>query len=115
VRDFGAHSADSVDYPDFAHPVAETVERGEADLGVVICGSGNGVAMAANKHQGVRAALCWTLEIARLARTHNDANVIALPARFVSLDEAVAMVKIFLETQFEGGRHTGRVAKIACS
>lgn len=115
VLDFGTDSTDSVDYPDFVHPVAEQVESGKADLGVVICGSGNGVAMTANKHQGIRAALCWTEEIAALARQHNDANVIALPARFVSQELALQMVKTFVRTDFEGGRHGRRVNKIACS
>ncbi len=112
--DFGTFSADSVDFPDFAHPVAEAVESKKADFGVVICGSGQGVAMTVNKHAGIRGALCWQPEIARLAREHNDANVIALPARFVSKNEAVEMVEIFLATDFEGGRHARRVAKIAC-
>lgn len=114
VRDFGTHSADSVDYPDFVHPVADLVEKGEAQLGIVICGSGNGVAMTANKHQGVRAALCWNEEIAALARQHNQANVLALPARFVSLELALAITRTFLHTDFEGGRHERRVGKIAC-
>lgn len=114
VLDFGTHSAESVDYPDFAHAVATAVESGEADRGVVLCGSGNGVAMTANKHAGIRCALCWTEEIAALARQHNDANVIALPARFVPEILAQAMVRIFLSTDFEGGRHGRRVDKIAC-
>lgn len=113
VLDFGTQSTESVDYPDFVHPVANSIEKGDADLGVIICGSGNGVAMTANKHQGIRAAVCWTEELAILARQHNDANVIALPARFVSIENALSMVKSFLETEFEAGRHTGRVAKIA--
>ncbi len=114
VQDFGTHAADSVDYPDFAHQVADAVEKGLADRGVVICGSGNGVAMTANKHQGIRCALCWTEEIAALARQHNDANVIAVPARFVPEILAQAMVRIFMSTEFEGGRHERRVGKIAC-
>ena len=114
VLDFGTHSADSVDYPDFAHPVAEAVESGQAEKGVLICGSGNGVAMAANKHAGIRCAICGTEELAALARQHNDANVIALPARFVTEILAQAMVRIFINTAFEGGRHAGRVNKIAC-
>lgn len=113
VLDKGTYSTDSVDYPDFIHPVAEAVEQGNAEKGIIICGSGNGVAMTANKHQGIRAALCWTVEVARLARQHNNANVIALPARFVDLDEAEAMVNVFLNTDFEGGRHATRVDKIA--
>ncbi|MCC6460376.1 MAG: ribose 5-phosphate isomerase B [Saprospiraceae bacterium] len=114
VLDFGTHSLESVDYPDFAHAVAESVESGQADRGIVICGSGNGVAITANKHQGIRCALCWTEEIAALARQHNNANVIALPARFVPEILAQAMVRIFLNTEFEGGRHGRRVDKIAC-
>lgn len=113
VLDFGTDSTQSVDYPDFAHRAAEAVERGEAERGIVICGSGNGVAMTANKHPNVRCALCWSEEIVALARQHNDANMLALPARFVPETVAQAMVKIFLETQFEGGRHAGRVGKIA--
>jgi len=115
VLDFGTNSLDSVDYPDFAHEVAKAVESGQADRGVVLCGSGNGVAMAANKHQGIRCALCWTEEIAALSRQHNNANVIALPARFVPEILAQAMVRIFLVTDFEGGRHERRVGKIACA
>ncbi len=114
VMDKGTYSSDSVDYPDFVHPVALAVEKGIAEKGIVICGSGNGVAMTANKHQGIRAALCWTEEIARLARQHNDANVIALPARFVDVALALEMVGTFLETPFEGGRHSRRVEKISC-
>ncbi len=115
VLDFGTHSPDSVDYPDFVHPVATKVETGEADLGIVLCGSGNGVAMTANKHQGIRAAVCWLEELAALARQHNDANVIAIPARFVSEALALSMVKTFVESDFEGGRHARRVGKIACA
>ena len=115
VIDHGAFSADSVDYPDFVHPVAEDVTSGEATFGIIICGSGNGVAMTANKHQGIRAALCWTEEIASLARQHNNANVLAIPARFVSGELALKMTDIFLHTEFEGGRHERRVGKIACS
>jgi ribose 5-phosphate isomerase B len=105
----------SVDYPDFAHAVAEAVESGLADRGILICGSGNGVAMTANKHQKIRCALCWNEEIASMARLHNDANIIALPARYVPEILAQAMVRIFLSTDFEGGRHNKRVDKIACS
>lgn len=115
VHDWGTFSTDSVDYPDFVHPVASMVENGQADLGIVICGSGNGVAITANKHQGIRAALCWSAELAALARQHNNANVLALPARFVEPDLALKMVEMFISTDFEGGRHTQRVAKIACS
>ena len=114
LKDFGAYSTDSVDYPDFAHPVALAVESGEYDLGILICGSANGVAMAANKHQGVRAAICWTVELAVLARTHNDANVLCLPARFISEADAQAICDAFLQTDFEGGRHANRVHKISC-
>ena len=114
VINFGTDSNDSVDYPDFVHPVAEAVENGSADLGILICGSGNGVAMTANKHQKVRAALCWTKEITALAREHNNANVICIPARFTSMPQAVGMVDTFLNTDFEGGRHQRRVEKIAC-
>ena len=114
VLDFGAGSAASVDYPDFVHPVANSVESGKAVLGIVLCGSGNGVAMTANKHQGIRAALCWKTELAALARQHNDANVLAIPARFVSKRMALSMVKVFLDSDFEGGRHGRRVGKIAC-
>jgi ribose 5-phosphate isomerase B len=115
VINHGTDSSDSVDYPDFVHPVADMVAKGEAELGVLICGSGNGVSMTANKHQKVRAALCWTKEIAQLAREHNDANIISIPARFTSEPQAVAMVQTFLNTPFEGGRHQRRVDKIACS
>ncbi len=114
VLDFGTHSFDSVDYPDFAHSVADAVEGGQADRGVLLCGSGNGVAITANKHQHIRCALCWTEELAALARQHNNANVIALPARYVPEILAQAMVRIFLNTEFEGGRHGRRVDKIAC-
>jgi ribose 5-phosphate isomerase B len=114
VIDCGTNSTSSVDYPDFGHKVASTVATHEADLGVVLCGSGNGIAMTVNKHQNLRCALCWTIEIASLARQHNDANVISIPARFVSEALALDMVKTFLGTEFEGGRHANRVAKIAC-
>ena len=111
---YGTDSESSVDYPDFGHLVATDVEIKKVDFGIVICGSGNGIAMTANKHQGVRAALCWTKEIAELARQHNDANVISIPARFTSIPQAVAMVETFINTDFEGGRHATRVNKIAC-
>lgn len=110
--DKGTYSLDSVDYPDFAHPVANMVERGEAGFGLLVCGSGNGVCMTANKHAGIRAALCWNVELAKLARQHNNANVLCIPARFVSYDEAKAMVDAFINTPFEGGRHTKRVEKM---
>jgi ribose 5-phosphate isomerase B len=114
VKDFGTNNPDSVDYPDFAHPVANAVENGEASFGVLVCGSANGVAITANKHQNIRAAICWKNEIAQLARQHNNANIICLPARFVSTEEAKEMVNTFLTTAFEGGRHQNRVQKIAC-
>lgn len=114
VKDFGTYSTDSVDYPDFAHPVANAVESGEAGCGILICGSANGVAITANKHQGIRAAICWQADIAKLAREHNNANVICIPARFVSTAEAEEMVNVFFATAFEGGRHQNRVQKIAC-
>jgi len=115
VLNFGTDTLDSVDYPDFGHQVAQAVQNGEADYGIVICGSGNGIAMSVNKHQKVRAALCWMKEIAELARQHNDANVISIPARYTSQNQALEMVKTFLTTDFEGGRHQRRVDKIACS
>ncbi|MCB9245914.1 MAG: RpiB/LacA/LacB family sugar-phosphate isomerase [Flavobacteriales bacterium] len=111
---FGADTSESVDYPDFAHPLAESVANGQTSLGILICGSGNGVCMSANKHQNIRAALCWNEEISALARQHNNANVCCLPARFISEEEAVAIVQRFLETEFEGGRHGRRVEKIPC-
>jgi len=114
VDDQGAYSNDSVDYPDFAHKVAEKVSAGLVDLGILCCGSGNGVAMTANKHKGIRAALCWTSEIASLAVKHNNANVLCLPARFVTEEESEKIVKTFLEENFEGGRHKNRVDKIEC-
>ncbi len=114
VVNYGTDSAESVDYPDFVHPVANDVENNKTDFGIIICGSGNGVSMTANKHQQVRAALCWTKEIASLARRHNDANILALPARFISIPQALEMVTCFLETEFEGGRHENRVKKISC-
>ena len=112
--DFGTLINESVDYPDYAHPVANAVENKEAAFGILICGSANGVAITANKHQDIRAALCWKTEIAALARQHNNANVICLPARFISIEEAIEMVDIFMKTSFEGGRHENRVNKIAC-
>ncbi len=114
VKDFGPFSADSVDYPDFAHPIAEAVANGGQDMGILICGSGNGVAMTANKHQGIRAALCWNEELAALARQHNKANVLCLPSRFVPYALAEKMADTFLNTEFEGGRHNKRVDKIKC-
>jgi ribose 5-phosphate isomerase B len=114
VEDFGCHSAESIDYPDYGHPVANYVETHKDVLGVVICGSGNGINMTVNKHKGIRGALCWNTEIAELARMHNNANIIALPARFVSEELALEMVGVFLSTAFEGGRHAKRVDKIPC-
>lgn len=114
VKDFGTYSADSVDYPDYAHPVALEVESGKAACGILICGSANGVAITANKHQGIRAAICWGEELADLARKHNDANILCIPARFVLEKDAEKMIDIFLHTEFEGGRHENRVKKMAC-
>ena len=114
VTNYGTDSTDSVDYPDFAHAVANDVSEKKADFGIIICGSGNGIAMAANKHAKVRAAVCWMKEIAVLARQHNNANIISIPARFTSLPQAVEMVNTFLNTEFEGGRHQNRVDKISC-
>ena len=112
VRDFGTHSADSVDYPDMIHPLATAISKGEFPLGIILCGSGNGAQMTANHHTHVRAALCWNVELAKLARQHNDANILALPGRFITNDLAWEMVQAFLNTGFEGGRHTRRVEKI---
>ena len=114
VLDLGCHSEDSIDYPDYAHPVADEVLKNRVDKGILICGSGNGISMTANKHQGIRCALCWNPEIASLARQHNDANIVSLPARFISDEEAFEITDIFLSTSFEGGRHANRVAKINC-
>lgn len=113
VQDFGTYSTDAVDYPDFVHPVCNAVENKTAELGIVLCGSGNGTAITANKHKGIRAALCWLEELAALARQHNNANVLSLPVRFVSQELALKMVKAFIQTDFEGGRHERRVEKIA--
>lgn len=114
ITDFGTNSATSMDYPDTAHPLAIAVEKGEFPLGITLCGSGNGINITANKHQGIRSALCWNTEIAALARQHNNANVCALPARFISVEMAKAIVDVFLNTGFEGGRHQTRVDKIPC-
>lgn len=114
IADKGTYSLDSVDYPDFAHPVAVAVAAGEAAFGVLICGSGEGVCITANKHQAIRAALCWNAEVASLSRQHNNANVLCLPARFVSVAEAKEMLEAFVNTAFEGGRHENRVNKIGC-
>jgi ribose 5-phosphate isomerase B len=112
LEDFGTYSEESCDYPDYAHAVANSVENKQTDLGILMCGSGNGITIAANKHQGIRAALSWDVEIAQLARLHNDANIVSLPARFISEDKALQIVDIFLTTEFEGGRHQKRIDKI---
>lgn len=114
-KDFGTHSTDSVDYPDFAHPVASAVETGDYAFGILLCGTANGVAITANKHQHIRAAICWGEEIAQLVRQHNDANILCIPARFVREGDAEKILNTFLTTAFEGGRHANRVQKIACS
>ena len=114
VRDFGTFSDESMDYPDVAHPLAKAVADGEVDFGVAMCGSGNGISMTLNKHKGVRAALCWEPELARLAKEHNDANVLSLPARFISTAMAKEILKAYLSASFEGGRHKRRVEKIDC-
>lgn len=114
VKDYGCYSEESIDYPDYAHPVAQHIVKHPGALGILICGSGNGISMTANKHQDIRCALCWKPEIAVLARQHNNANIISLPARFISEQDAKEMVRLFLETAFEGGRHAKRVAKIPC-
>ena len=114
VKDFGTHSTESMDYPDVAHPLADASEKGEVCCGVAMCGSANGISMTLNKHQGIRAAICWNPELASLARQHNDANVLSLPARFIPQELAVEIVKTYLSTDFEGGRHQRRVEKIAC-
>ncbi|WP_299156285.1 ribose 5-phosphate isomerase B [uncultured Tenacibaculum sp.] len=115
VINFGTNTNDSMDYPDAIHPTAEAVETEQAEMGIILCGSGNGAQMTANKHQGVRAALCWNNELVELTRQHNNANVLTIPARFVSLQQALGFVKLFLATEFEGGRHANRVNKIACN
>ena len=114
IKDFGPFSGDSCDYPDFVHPVASAVESGSFDLGVIICGSGNGIAMTVNKHQSIRCALVWEAEFAELEKSHNDANIVSIPARFVSLEQAKVIVEVFIKTDFEGGRHQRRVDKIPC-
>ena len=113
MQDFGTDSAESVDYPDFVHPVAKAVEDKSAKLGVLICGSGNGVAITANKHQGIRAAVCWNIDLAALARQHNNANIVCIPARFISKRKALSVVDTFMTSKFEGGRHARRVRKIS--
>lgn len=114
VINYGSDATDSVDYADFIHPVARDVSNGNADLGIIICGSGNGAAMTANKHQKIRAALCWNKELVTLARSHNNANILSLPARFIAIPQALEMVKVFIDTPFEGGRHQSRIEKIPC-
>ena len=114
VKNHGTDDEGSVDYPDFIHPVAKDVMCGDVDFGIIICGSGNGAAMTANKHQNIRAALCWTSELVALARQHNNANILSIPARFVSFEDALAFVDIFISTAFEGGRHQNRIDKIPC-
>ena len=114
IQDFGPINEESVDYPDYAHKVANAIEKEDYDLGILLCGSGNGINMSANKHQGIRSALCWKKEIAELARLHNNANILAIPARFISYKEAEEIVAVFIKTKFEGGRHKRRVNKIAC-
>jgi len=115
VHDFGPHSQDSVDYPDYAHPLADAVEKGECSFGILLCGSANGVAMTANKHQGIRAAICWNQSIVELARKHNNANILCIPSRFLSLQVAKRILDDFIPTEFEGGRHANRVNKIGCA
>ncbi|WBX76675.1 ribose 5-phosphate isomerase B [Tenacibaculum ovolyticum] len=115
VINFGTNDSNSMDYPDAIHPTAEAVETEQAEMGIILCGSGNGAQMTANKHQGVRAALCWNNELVALTRQHNNANILTIPARFVSLQQALGFVKVFLSTEFEGGRHADRVNKIACN
>lgn len=114
VTDYGCYSTESCDYPDYAHPMATAIEEGKADMGVAICSTGNGICMTANKHQGIRAALCWDEPLARLARQHNNANVLGLPANFITAEKALQLVQIFFSTDFEGGRHERRVNKIPC-
>ena len=114
ISNHGTNTEESVDYPDFIHPVAEEVSAQNSDLGIIICGSGNGAAMTANKHRKIRAALCWTKELVTLARQHNNANILSIPARFVSISQALQMVDTFISTDFEGGRHQGRIDKIPC-
>ncbi|MFA7179856.1 MAG: ribose 5-phosphate isomerase B [Bacteroidales bacterium] len=114
IIDFGTNSPDSMDYPDVAHPLAQAVEEGSVNLGIALCGSGNGISMTLNKHKGIRAALCWNQELAQLARNHNNANILSLPARFIETSLAIDIVKTFLNSDFEGGRHLRRVEKISC-
>ncbi|MCH5318197.1 MAG: ribose 5-phosphate isomerase B [Paramuribaculum sp.] len=112
VNDYGTYTSESCDYPDFAHPCAQAIEEGRSDFGIALCGTGNGISMTLNKHQAIRAALCWTPEIAKLAREHNDANILVMPARFLTVDAALEIVETYLTTPFEGGRHIRRIEKI---
>ncbi len=114
-KDFGCDSDESCDYPDYAHPISESISKGEYEVGITFCGSGQGISITANKHQKIRSAICWNVEIAKLARQHNDANICAIPSRFISDEEAIEIVKVFLNTEFEGGRHKRRVDKIPIS
>ena len=114
IVDFGTHSTASMDYPDVAHPLAEAVEKGDVELGIAMCGTGNGMQMALNKHQGIRAGLCWDVEIAQLIRQHNNANVLVMPARFIPFEKVIKITDAYLATGFEGGRHQGRIDKIPC-
>jgi ribose 5-phosphate isomerase B len=114
VKDFGPYTADSVDYPDFVHPLANAIQQGEYELGILICGSANGVAITANKHKDIRAAICWDVPLASLARQHNNANIVCIPARFTSPEQAKEITNVFIATEFEGGRHANRVNKINC-
>lgn len=115
IKDFGTHSTESMDYPDVAHPLAIAVEKKDVDFGIAMCGSGNGISMTLNKHQGIRAALCWTPELGALAKKHNNANILTLPARFISLEQAEAVINAYLSAEFEGGRHQRRIDKIPAS
>ena len=115
VKDFGCYSTESCDYPDFAHPMAEAVEKGEYEFGIAICSTGNGITMTCNKHQGIRAALCWDTKLAEFARLHNNANVLGLPANYIRVDKALDIVRVFFQTDFEGGRHERRINKIPCA
>ncbi|MDR2234277.1 MAG: ribose 5-phosphate isomerase B [Tannerella sp.] len=112
IHDFGTYTSEACDYPDFAHPLANAVESGEMDAGIALCGSGNGIGITLNKHQGIRAAICWNVDIVRVTRGHNNANILVLPARYITRDEALAMVDAFLDTPFDGGRHIRRIEKI---
>ena len=114
VKNYGTNKEESVDYPDFIHPVAQDISNKKADLGIIICGSGNGAAMTANKHPKARAALCWNKELVKLAKQHNNANILSLPARFITIEQSIEMVEIFIKTEFEGGRHQKRIDKIPC-